>query len=102
MIHADYQSRYENDFYYIGGAIGLPFNETYDQVSRLYLGCFYRSKDAMVPYIGLMRNKYKFGLSYDIYSNDLTSANLKPQTFEFTLSTYFGKRRNEGMRSLFD
>jgi hypothetical protein len=56
----------------------------------------------MVPYIGLMRNKYKFGLSYDIYINDLTSANLKPQTFEFTLSTYFGKRRNEGMRSLFD
>ena len=102
LIHADYQSRYENDFYYIGGAVGLPFNETYDQVSRLYLGLFYRSKDAMVPYIGLMRNKYKFGLTYDIYSNDLTSANLKPQTFEFTLSTYFGKRRNEGMRSLFD
>ena len=35
-------------------------------------------------------------------NNDMTAANLRPQTFEFTLSTYFGKRRNEGMRSLFD
>jgi hypothetical protein len=50
----------------------------------------------------LLLNKYKLGLTYDIYNNDMTSANLRPQTFEFTLSTYFGKRRNEGMRSLFD
>lgn len=102
MIHANYQSRYENEFVYAGAAIGIPFNETYESTSRLYAGCFYRTKDAVVPYIGLLLNKYKFGLTYDIYNNDMTAANLKPQTFEFTLSTYFGKRRNEGMRSLFD
>jgi type IX secretion system PorP/SprF family membrane protein len=102
MIHANYQNRYENEFIYAGGAIGIPFNETYESTNRMYLGCFYRTKDAVVPYIGLLLNKYKFGLTYDIYNNDMTTANLKPQTFEFTLSTYFGKRRNEGMRSLFD
>jgi len=102
MIHANYQNRYENEFIFAGGAIGLPFNETYESTNRLYLGCFYRSKDAVIPYIGLMFNKYKLGITYDIYNNDMTAANLKPQTFEFTLSTYFGKRRNEGLRSIFD
>lgn len=102
MIHANYQNRYENEFVYFGGAIGLPFNETYESTNRFYIGCFYRTKDAMIPYIGLMLNKYKLGITYDIYSNDMTLANLKPQTFEFTLSTYFGKRRNEGLRSIFD
>jgi type IX secretion system PorP/SprF family membrane protein len=102
MIHANYQNRYENEFIFAGGAIGLPFNETYESINRFYIGCFYRSKDAVIPYIGLMFNKYKLGITYDIYNNDMTTANLKPQTFEFTLSTYFGKRRNEGLRSIFD
>lgn len=102
MIHANYQNRYEDEFVYAGAAIGIPFNETYESTNRIYVGCFYRTKDAVVPYFGLLFNKYKFGLTYDIYNNDMTTANLKPQTFEFTLSTYFGKRRNEGMRSLFD
>jgi type IX secretion system PorP/SprF family membrane protein len=102
LIHANYQNRYENEFVYAGAAIGIPFNETYESTNRMYVGCFYRTKDAVVPYFGLLLNKYKLGLTYDIYNNDMTAANLKPQTFEFTLSTYFGKRRNEGMRSLFD
>jgi type IX secretion system PorP/SprF family membrane protein len=102
MVHANYQNRYEKQYYYAGAAIGVPFSETYESTNRMYVGCFYRSKDAIVPYIGLLFNKYKFGLTYDIYNNDMTEASLKPQTFEFTLSTYFGKRRNEGMRSLFD
>jgi hypothetical protein len=102
LIHANYQNRYENEFVYAGAAIGIPFNETNESTNRMYVGCFYRTKDAVVPYFGLLLNKYKLGLTYDIYNNDMTAANLKPQTFEFTLSTYFGKRRNEGMRSLFD
>ena len=102
LVHANYQNRYENEFVYAGAAIGIPFNETYESTNRMYVGCFYRTKDAVVPYIGLLLNKYKFGFTYDIYNNDMTAANLRPQTFEFTLSTYFGKRRNEGMRSLFD
>ena len=102
LIHANYQNRYENEFVYAGAAIGIPFNETYESTNRMYFGCFYRTKDAIVPYIGLLLNKYKLGFTFDIYNNDITAANLKPQTFEFTLSTYFGKRRNQGMRSLFD
>jgi hypothetical protein len=86
----------------VGAALGLPIQTYNDNNNRFYVGCFYRTKDALVPYVGMLYNKYKVGLTYDIYNNDMTSANLRPQTFEFTLSTYFGKRRNEGMRSLFD
>lgn len=111
MFHANYQNRYENILIYAGTALGISFNETYESTNRLYVGCFYRQEQnnttnlnakTIVPYIGILLNKFKFGLTYDIYNNDMTTANLKPQTFEFTLSTYFGKRRNEGMRSLFD
>ena len=102
IIHANYQSRYEGDFYFVGGAIGIPFKYEYDKVNRFYVGCFYRSKDALIPYIGLMFNKYKFGITYDIYKNDMTEASLRPQTLEFSLNAYFGKRKGEGLRNLFD
>lgn len=102
FIHANYQNRNENTFFYVGGAIGIPFNSSVDEVKRLYVGCFYRSKDAVVPYFGLMMNKFKFGLTYDIYNNDMTAANLKPQTLELTLTTFFGKRKAEGFWSFFD
>ena len=66
VIHADYQNRLEAEFVYVGGAIGLPIYAMDEQQNKFYVGCFYRSKDAIVPYVGLLYNKYKIGLTYDI------------------------------------
>lgn len=99
LFHAEYQNRLEKEYFYLGGAIGFPIN---DEMNRLYIGCFYRDKDAIIPYFGLIYNNYKMGISYDIYSNKLTSSNLRPQTIEFSLSTSLGHRLSENLKSLFD
>jgi type IX secretion system PorP/SprF family membrane protein len=102
LIHADYQNRLETEFFFAGAALGLPLYMENDQVNRMYIGCFYRSHDAVVPYFGLLYNKYKIGLTYDVYQNNMTSSNLRPQTFEFTLSTYLGRHLSENLKSLFN
>ena len=102
VIHADYQNRLEAEFVYVGGAIGLPIYAMDEQQNKFYVGCFYRSKDAIVPYVGLLYNKYKIGLTYDIYQNSLTSANLHPQTIEFNLSTYLGRNISKNLKSIFN
>lgn len=99
LFHADYQNRLEKEFFYAGAALGVPLS---NEMNRAYFGCFYRNKDAVIPYVGLMYNKYKIGLTYDIYSNSLTSSNLRPQTIEFSLSTTLGRKYSENLKSLFD
>ena len=102
VIHADYQNRLEAEFIYVGGAIGMPINVMDEQQNKFYLGCFYRTKDAIVPYVGLLYNKYKIGLTYDIYQNSLTMSNLHPQTIEFNLSTYLGRNISKNLKSIFN
>ena len=99
LFHADYQNRLEKEYFYAGAAVGVPLNK---EMNRAYFGCFYRNKDAVIPYVGLMYNRYKIGLTYDIYSNSLTSSNLRPQTIEFSLSTSLGQKFSENLKSLFD
>ena len=99
LFHADYQNRLEKEYFYAGAAVGVPLNK---EMNRAYFGCFYRNKDAVIPYVGLMYNRYKIGLTYDIYSNSLTSSNLRPQTIEFSLSTSLGRKYSENLKSLFD
>jgi type IX secretion system PorP/SprF family membrane protein len=101
FLHANYQKRLEASFLYAGGAIGFPIRSFYDN-NRIYLGCFYRSTDAVVPYVGLQFNKYKIGMTYDIYQNSMTSANLRPQTFEFTLSTTLTSNISKNLKSIFN
>ncbi len=73
--------------------------ENYD---RFYIGCFYRTKDAIIPYVGLMYNKYKFGLSYDVYQSKMSLSSLRPQTIEFTISTNISHRISDKLVGLFN
>jgi len=102
FIHADYQQRLESEFFYTGGAIGLPIYSRDDLQNKFYIGCFYRSNDAIIPYVGLLFNKYKIGLTYDIYQNGMTMSNLHPQTIEFNLSTYLGRNISKNLKSIFN
>jgi type IX secretion system PorP/SprF family membrane protein len=101
LFHFDYQKRLELEYYYTGMAIGFQIPDRDEIANRFYVGCFYRMKDAVIPYIGLLFNKYKFGISYDIYQNNLTSANLQPQTLEFNLTKSLGKNKSHNFISLF-
>ncbi len=45
---------------------------------------------------------YNLGFSYDIFSNQLSSANLKPSGFEISFSKSFGRKRSYLYKTLFD
>lgn len=106
MLHASYNNRLSNGDLnrqlIAGAAVSFPMTYDWEQVKRLYVGCMYRVGEAIVPSVSLMVNKYTFGLSYDVYTNSKTGANIRQNGFEISLSTSFGKRRNESLKTIFD
>jgi type IX secretion system PorP/SprF family membrane protein len=102
MAHISYVNKNGLNQMIAGGLYSIPFNDKSGRTNRLYIGCFDRFQDAIIPTVSIMMDKYTFGLSYDIYNNDLSGAKLKQNGFEISLSASFGKRRNEWMRTIFD
>ncbi len=102
LFHGAFSSRNKDDIYVVGGSVSLPIKYEFDHDRRLYLGCFYRVRDAITPSINIMMDNYIFGVSYDIYNNGLAAAGLRSNSFELTFSKSFGKRKQELMRTLFD
>lgn len=100
-FHADYQNRFESEFFYTGAVFGFPINTQSTSIDRFYIGCFYRTKDATIPYVGLMYKKYKFGLSYDIYQSNMALSSLRPHTFELTITTNISHRVTDKLVGLF-
>lgn len=49
------------------------------------LGCFYRNKDAMIPYLLVEMDKYSMGISYDTNISGLTAATSGRGGFEICL-----------------
>ncbi|HET6993134.1 MAG TPA: type IX secretion system membrane protein PorP/SprF, partial [Bacteroidia bacterium] len=41
--------------------------------SSVYLGAYYRNKDAIIPYFGFEFSAYSFGFSYDINTSGMTT-----------------------------
>jgi type IX secretion system PorP/SprF family membrane protein len=102
LIHGSFENKNGLSQYVAGGAIGIPIFYKYEQARRLYIGCFDRVGDVISPTVSMMMEKYTLGFSYDIYNSGFSGANIKPSSFEISLSTSFGKKRNELFRSLFD
>ena len=102
MTHLSFVNKYGLNQIVIGGLWSFPFKDKADKINRMYVGCFNRLEDAIIPSVSIMMDKYTLGLSYDIYNNDLSGAKLKQNGFEIALSVSFGKKRNEWMRTIFD
>jgi len=106
VLHASYSNRSNNTSINqqitVGGAIGLPIKSKFDEERRLYMGCYYRVNEAIVPTFSIMMDTYIFGLSYDVYSNNLSGASVKQNGFELSFSKSFGNKRSEFIRTIFD
>lgn len=100
--HASYAVKYGNVQKVIGGAVGIPVIDKEQTTRRVYIGLYSRLGDAIIPSFSLMMDKYIFSLSYDIYQNSLTTANLKPNGFELSLSVSFGEKKNNFLRTIFN
>ena len=102
LLHGAFSNRNKLNSYFVGGSVSLPIKYEFDHDRRLYLGCFYRQNEAIVPTVNILMDNYIFGLSYDINMNGLAAAGLRSNSFELTFSKSFGKRKQELMRTLFD
>jgi type IX secretion system PorP/SprF family membrane protein len=58
----------------IGGAYELNLNAQAERPTSLYLGTWYRYKDAVIPYVGLEFGDLHIGASYDVNTSKLQPA----------------------------
>ena len=62
----------------VGGAFSYNVNNTDENPTNVYIGAWYRFKDAAIPYIGLEFNGLHIGASYDANTSTLkTASNLR-------------------------
>ena len=93
-----YQSQTGNQEAVFGAAFGYHFNQNSrysrnsrsDDGSAIYLGGWYRWKDAIILLLGVDFKSVKFGFSYDINISDLDVASLNQGGVELSLM-YTGK-----------
>jgi type IX secretion system PorP/SprF family membrane protein len=86
-----YQNQAEND--YLSGGISLSklLQEDADG-SVLGIGCWYRTDDAISPYVFTEINRFKIGFSYDIQINDIRKEAKPSSSIEFSLQWRFRKK----------
>ncbi len=69
----------------IGAAFSYNVNNTDVNPTNVYLGAWYRFKDAMIPYIGLEYNNLLIGMSYDANTSSLKTASNSRGGMELSL-----------------
>lgn len=80
----------------VGGALQLPVIEGEKPVS-VYFGSWLRFNDAVIPYVGLEFNDFRFGATYDVNTSSLKSASQSRGGVEISL-IYI--RKDPGSRGL--
>ena len=58
----------------LGGAFSINVNYDNENPLEVYAGAWYRLGDALLPYLGLEINRFRFGFSYDINTSSLRTA----------------------------
>jgi type IX secretion system PorP/SprF family membrane protein len=82
-VNAIYQNQDRARYYSAGGAVGYFFGEQQDMM--INAGLWYWSKNAVIPYVGLVYKDMQFGFSYDATISSLKEARRKPSTWEFSV-----------------
>jgi hypothetical protein len=102
LLYFNYLSKGTTNQMYFGGMVGLPIEKDDDYLFKMYVGCFYKLNEAYIPTISFISKKSTFGVSYDVYSNTISGADLKQNGFELTYSQKFGQLRKYRYRTVFD
>jgi type IX secretion system PorP/SprF family membrane protein len=69
----------------LGGAYSLNVNNDEENPTNVYLGMWYRLKDAVIPYLGLEFGEWHFGASYDVNTSSLKAASQSRGGVEISL-----------------
>jgi type IX secretion system PorP/SprF family membrane protein len=99
FVSSSYQLQAKADEFILGGAIGLTINDNYDDATEMYFGSWVRWNDAIIPYIGLERGNFRFGVTYDINTSGLTAASERRGGFEASL-IYIVKHKDPNKKGI--
>jgi type IX secretion system PorP/SprF family membrane protein len=69
----------------LGAAFSLNVNNDDENPTNVYLGTWYRFKDAVIPYLGLEFGEWHFGASYDVNTSSLKAASQSRGGVEISL-----------------
>ncbi|MGG9971313.1 PorP/SprF family type IX secretion system membrane protein [Ferruginibacter sp. SUN002] len=97
-FHSSAIFQYQNQAseFVAGGAFSRRLNDVdNEKVSNLYLGAWYRLKDAVIPYVGLEFNNILLGFSYDVNVSSLKAATASKGGTEISL-IYIQKKEEHG------
>jgi len=67
-----------------GLAYSKQIDSKFDDI-RVMAGAWYRNKDAVIPYVGYIYNNFQMGLTYDVNTSTLSTANSRYRSFELSL-----------------
>ncbi len=82
----------------IGAAAAAAFDPQSPEPANVYVGAWYRLKDAIIPYVGIEFSGFRIGASYDINTSSLRTASQSRGGME--LSLIYVKRPSEGGRGI--
>ena len=68
----------------LGMAYGHYLNSLINNFA-LYMGGWYRNKESVIPYFGLLYNNMQIGLSYDVVTSGLNLAKTQNRSFEVSV-----------------
>ncbi len=80
-----------------GGNFKLLLNRKPGRILNLYAGIFARTKDAIIPTVGIDFNDLHFGLSYDVNTSDLKRASNSRGGYEISLTYIIRKVKPLGI-----
>jgi len=83
--NAVYQNQSGASYYSAGAALGYFLSDAKDENIIVNAGMWYWSKNAIIPYVGLVYKNFQVGVSYDVTISKLAQASIKPKTFEISL-----------------
>ena len=102
LFHGEFIKRDSSSNYNYGIAFSFPFANNWEQIKRLYIGCFTRDAEVFVPNISILSDKLAFGFSYDFDSQKATNSQIVKNVFEVSFSKSFGYKRRQLFRTIFD
>lgn len=82
-LNGVYMSQSVASYFSVGGALGRLLDDKGEKI--INAGLWYWSKNAVVPYVGLVYKNMQFGLTYDVTISKLLDAPARPRTWEFSI-----------------
>ncbi len=102
LMHGQYNVKEGVNQYSAGLAFSFPITTDWELTKRLYIVCFTRNTEVVIPTISILSDKHSFGFSYDFNMTKANGAQLRRNLMEISFSKSFGYRKGQLFRTLFD